>query len=313
MSVHMTSSTWFKEEETPDQTMAMRLKSMTFDGQSDFQRVQVIETFSFGKTLVLDGKTQSAAGDEAIYHESLVHPSLLKHPNPKRIFIGGGGELATAREVLRHKSVETVVMVDLDKSVVDTCRQWLPEWNCGSTEDPRLELIYGDAKLYLEEYPADAPRFDVIIMDICDPIEGGPGVHLYMREFYDLLKTRLGAGGIVLTQAGPADVFNHKECFTAIHKTMEQSYAHVSGYSVSIPSFGSAWGFLMAYDDETVAPKNESIEVIDKKVSERLSRLPLKHYDGESHVGMFHLQKVIRDGIAKETRIITKETPVFMY
>ena len=133
----MTSSFWFDEEVTPDLSMRMRLKTLTFDEQSDFQRVQVIETAEFGKTLVLDGKTQSAKVDEYVYHECLVHPAMLLHGNPKRVYIGGGGELATARECLKHRSVEKVVMVDLDKVVVDICREKLPEWNGGSTDDPR--------------------------------------------------------------------------------------------------------------------------------------------------------------------------------
>ena len=92
----------------------MRLKGLRYDAQSPFQRVQVIETVPFGTTLVLDGKTQSAKNDEFVYHETLVHPAMLLHGSPKRVYIGGGGELATARECLKHKSVEQVVMVDLD-------------------------------------------------------------------------------------------------------------------------------------------------------------------------------------------------------
>ena len=111
----MTSAFWFEEDVTEQFTTKMMMNSISFDQQSDFQRVQVIETVPFGKTLVLDGKTQSALRDEHIYHESLVHPAMLAHPAPKNVYIGGGGEFATAREVLRHKSVEKCVMVDIDK------------------------------------------------------------------------------------------------------------------------------------------------------------------------------------------------------
>lgn len=85
------------------------------DTKSKFQACQIIETLDHGKTLVLDGKTQSAANDEKVYHESLVHPAMMLHPNPKNVYIGGGGEGATMREVLRHKSVEKCVMVDIDE------------------------------------------------------------------------------------------------------------------------------------------------------------------------------------------------------
>ena len=70
---------------------------------------------------------QSCQSDEFVYHESLVHPAMLMHPNPKTVYIGGGGEGSTAREVLRHKSVEKCVMVDIDGDVVEFCRKFLPE------------------------------------------------------------------------------------------------------------------------------------------------------------------------------------------
>ena len=182
---------------------------MMFNGKSPFQKVQIIES-CFGKTLVLDSKTQSAEFDEHIYHESLVHPALLTHPEPKTVFIGGGGEYATAREVLRHPSVERCVMVDIDEKVCKICEEELPEWGNGCTKDPRLEVVssrhgasffapprdlvltpprlssalqhYDDAYGFLER---DTRSYDVVIMDIADPIEAGPGIALCMLlHFY---------------------------------------------------------------------------------------------------------------------------------
>lgn len=308
----MTSGFWFDEGIVEDAlTLRMRLTKVMHDEQSSFQRVQIIETAPFGKTLVLDGKTQSTLLDEAIYHESLVHPALLQHPCPKRVYIGGGGELATARECLRHSTVEEVVMVDLDEMVVDMCKQHMEEWNCGSTEDPRLNLIIGDARAHLLENDS---KYDVVVLDISDPIEAGPAVHLYTKEFYDLVKTKLNPGGIVVTQSGPAGVFNYDECFTAIHNTLKSSFRRVYAYSTSIPSFGSEWGFNVAWsddDDDTFA----AAENTDAKISERIKggHEALKHYDAQTHRRMLNLSKIIRQGLANETRLITEDNPVFMY
>lgn len=115
---------------------------------------------------------QSAAYDEYIYHECLVHPAMLAHNAPGQVFIGGGGELATAREVLRHKTVQRCLMVDIDKTVVDMAREQLPEWGNGCFDDPRLEVVYDDAFARLAMEPDST--FDVIIMDICDPVEVPP-------------------------------------------------------------------------------------------------------------------------------------------
>ena len=131
--------------------------------------------------LVLDHHTQSAALDEANYHESLVHPAMMSHPCPRTVFIGGGGEGATAREILKHSSVERVVMVDIDEEVCKICQVQMPEWGDGAWEDKRFEVFYEDAKAWLEN---TTEKFDVIIMDISDPIEAGPGWLLYTQEFY---------------------------------------------------------------------------------------------------------------------------------
>ena len=89
--------------------------------------------------------------DEFIYHEVLVHPALTSHANPKKVFIAGGGEGATAREVLKHNTVQSVVMVDIDEQVVKACQKFLPSHHKGSFEDPRMNLIFGDAADYLEQ------------------------------------------------------------------------------------------------------------------------------------------------------------------
>lgn len=162
---------WFSEPLSKDLYQVSSIKKLEFSGKSDFQECDVMELGSFGRCLVLDNKMQSSECDEFIYHESLVHPAMLTHPNPKRVFIGGGGECATAREILRHSSVEQVIMVDIDGYVVDLCKKHLPSYHQNCFEDKRFKLIVDDAKKILEESPDDS--FDVIIMDLADPLEGG--------------------------------------------------------------------------------------------------------------------------------------------
>ena len=118
---------WFAESVSPDLAVLLRLKSVLFSGTTAYQRVEVLDSGVFGRTLVLDGKTQSTEYDEFIYHESLVHPAMLFHPDPRAVFIGGGGEGGTLREVLVHRSVERATMIDLDREVVELCRAHLPQ------------------------------------------------------------------------------------------------------------------------------------------------------------------------------------------
>mmetsp|Transcript_20114 Transcript_20114/g.35745 ORF Transcript_20114/g.35745 Transcript_20114/m.35745 type:complete len:331 (-) Transcript_20114:46-1038(-) len=317
-----TARLMYSEANSPHYDVQLSLKRVMFEDHTPFQKVQVIETHQFGKTLVLDGKTQSAQLDEFMYHETLVHPAMLLHPSPKNVYIGGGGELATAREVLRHSTVEKCVMVDLDEAVVDICKKELPEWADGCTEDSRLEVIYSDAHAYLNDY--DGPLFDVIILDIADPIEAGPGIVMYTEEFYKFAFTKLTPNGVLVTQSGACSLYNFKECFTAIHNTLKASFDHVKGYRTDIPSFAGVWGFNLAFnnvegEDAEEGDKRQAFDAwaassIDARIQARWPEgSPLRFYDGPAHRGLFGLPKPIRQGMEAEDRTITRENPVFMY
>ena len=323
----VTSGYWFREEVTEDWAIQMRLKSLGFKKQSDFQHVQIIETDQFGKTLVLDSKTQSAEADEHVYHETLVHPAMLMHPNPKRVYIGGGGELATAREVLRHSSVELCVMVDIDEVVVDISKQELKQWSEGVCDDSRLELVIGDAKGFLEK---DTREYDVIIMDIADPIEAGPGIALYTQDFYQFLFSsgRLAKNGVFVTQSGPGSFINIDECGSTIHRTLRSAFNNVTPFQADIPSFGSVWGFNVAFGGPAKEDYNENvneklqqdqksvltvgIDNVNDKIAKRING-NLKFYDGVTHLGLFGVPKDLRQRIVDEDRIMTLDNPVFMH
>ncbi|MCX8204569.1 MAG: spermidine synthase, partial [Candidatus Nezhaarchaeota archaeon] len=178
------SFTYFVEHQTPNTSVVHKVKRVLYTGDTQFQHVDIIETYDFGTCLVLDGKVQSSTFDEWIYHEALVHPAMFTHPNPCRVAIIGGGEGATAREVLKHRCVEEVVMVDIDREVVELAKSRLSLIHQGSFEDHRLKLLFMDGRRFLEE---TQQRFDVIIIDVTDPLAGGPSYLLYTREFYDVV------------------------------------------------------------------------------------------------------------------------------
>lgn len=321
------SGMWFMEDVAPGLKIQSELRSIIAMTQSEYQDIQVIESY-FGKTLVTDGKTQSAELDEYAYHESLVHPALIQSAllmnngqGPKTVFIGGGGELATARECLRHESVERVVMVDLDGEVVEVSKKYLPEWGGEAvTSDPRFELVIGDAYQWLLD---TEERFDVMILDISDPIEAGPGIMLYVQEFYQHAVTRLAPGhGVFVTQAGMADaipssMFSKGEqdtsCYGPIRNTLATVFNAVVPYSSNIPSFGSDWGFVMAYNNGGGDEESLSSRVDELLKQQFGGNDPLKFYDQVTHARMFNLTKPLRKSLEEDKRIMTKENPIFMY
>jgi len=111
------NSKWFHERLGPSEGHVHEVKTVLFSKKTPFQHIEIVELGDYGLSLILDGKVQSTQTDEFIYHEVLVHPAMLVHPDPKRVMVIGGGEGATLREVLRHRSVERALMVDIDREV----------------------------------------------------------------------------------------------------------------------------------------------------------------------------------------------------
>ncbi|KAF4662705.1 hypothetical protein FOZ61_002264 [Perkinsus olseni] len=316
----------YREKVTPSLSYTVGVDKILAEGKSDFQDILLIQSKCFGRTLVLDNQVQSCETDEACYHETLVHPAMLAHPNPKRVYIGGGGEGATAREILKHKSVETCVMVDLDKKVVDFCREHMTQWNKGVFEDPRFSCYYEDAYQWLvENVKTDADKFDVIVMDICDPLDAGPGWKLYAVEFYkEVLQKFLNKGGILVTQSTGVDLsYPGNPEVTDPYLTIRNTFKAVFGedkvrsYFADIPSFFYPWGFTVGSESaEALATYDRSAEEITAELKQRIGEEKfnaLRHYDGITHKHMMALPRAVRRRIAelKDDDIFTVERPIF--
>lgn len=300
---------WRLEQLTPDLLVAEAVERVVHSGRTAYQRVEIVDTVPFGRVLVLDGLTQSSEADEWVYHEALVQPAMLAHRRPERVFIAGGGEGATAREALRHRTVRDLVMADLDPEVVGLCREHMPSLANGAFEDPRLTLLFQDARLYLEEH--EQP-FDIIIIDVPDPLEAGPAYPLFTQEFYRLVRSRLRPGGLMVAQTGPAGPTTIRETFTAVHRTIASALDHASPYCADMPSFGLTWSFVVAGLPDSPNVAAASAQAIDAAAAARLDG-ESRYYDGPAHAGMFNLPRYARQALTEETRLITMAAPLFAY
>jgi len=300
-------SKWIEEELEPGLRISYGLKELMHSGRSKWQTVDVVDLEPFGRTLLIDGLIQSCQVDEYVYHESLVHPALLSHPCPKSVYIGGGGEGSTAREVLRHNTVERCVMVDIDEDVVKFCRENLPE-NTEAFADSRLELIIDDAKAVLEQ---STTGFDVIIMDLDDPLEDGPCYQLYTVEFYQMCKRKLNPGGVFVTQSGQAGVKRHHLVWSPVHSTLKQVFPAVRAYNQAVYSFMDEWGWNVAFADADMGTLLDP-EQVDDRISRRIKG-ELKFLDGESYRGLFCLSKAHRKTLASEKSILSREKGTFSF
>ena len=254
---------------------AIKREIMTL--QTQFQEVRIIDTEEYGKMLILDGHTQSAEDDERLYHESLVHPAMLLHPNPRRVLIIGGGEGATAREVLRHPGVEQVTMVDLDGELIEACRKHLAEWHDGAFDDPRFRLIIGDGLAFLDSSEA---TWDVIILDLVDAFEEGPSEALFSTAFYRNVKRRLARGGVVAVQAMELSATSLED-HLVVRRNLKPVFRHMVSYSTFVPSFWCEWGYIVASDTHDLAALD--VAACDRSIASRGTLAQdLQYIDGET-------------------------------
>lgn len=284
---------WYTET-WPHEFHNFAVKACLYVGRTAFQEVAILDTHDYGKMLVIDGDTQSAEDDEYIYHEALVHPALLTHQDPRSVLIVGGGEGATLREILRYRSVERVVMVDIDRELVELCQKLLPEWHQGAFQDPRVELVFADGKEFVEQTHS---LFDVILIDVCDALKDGPALSLYTEEFYRRTRERLAPGGLLVVQAMELSGLDYED-HRAVRNALLGVFPVVRSYATFVPSFWSDWGFLIA--SEGPDPAGVSPQLLAERLASRGPAgaedlgLALQFYDPETHFRMFTLTKDVK-------------------
>lgn len=293
---------WLSEYHSPWDIYAHGITRVLAHQQTPFQQMDIVETGAYGKSLVLDGKWQSSTLDEFLYHEVLVHPAMICHGAPRRVLILGGGEGATVREVLRWQTVQQVVMVDIDGEVVAACREHLPEMHQGAFEDPRLELIIGDALEYLD---GTAPKWDVVISDLSDPFETGPAFQLFTLEFFQRVQRVLTPGGIYSLQAGsiaPMEIQIHGRVMRTLGRVFEHTLTCVS----CAPTYGVPLGVGLASDH--LLPSRPDPEAIDRLLAEKTTG-GFKLIDGITVLGLLQTPKHLREAVAAQTQVYTLKDP----
>jgi spermidine synthase len=294
----MSKQFWFAEDGAENVVVSFRARDRVYAGRSRYASIDVIDTVEYGRVLFLDGIVQSAALDEFIYHESLVHPAMLVHPAPRSVCVIGGAEGATIREVAKYGDVHRIVMVDIDGELVEVCRRYLPEWSAGAYEDPRLELLTGDGRRYLEE---TGETFDVILVDLGDPTAGSPAVSLFTREFYHLVFRRLTPQGLACFQG--EDLQPNRLAFHArMVNTLRSIFPHVAPYPYLLPSFHGLCGHILA--SKVLDPRSVAL-------GERLERAPfrLRYLSPAFLSGLFRLPAYVEEAYERYREIMTDAGP----
>ena len=272
---------WLNE----DYGFFLRSSERIEQSRTQFQALEIHDTPQFGKLFRLDGCFMSSEKEEFVYHENLIHPAAVAHPNPKKVLIVGGGDGGSSEEALKHPSVERVTLVELDGKVVEIAKAHFGQIHRGAFDDPRLELRIEDGLRFLAE---TREKFDLIALDLPDPI--GPASALYEEAFFRSCKRALAAGGAMTLHMGspiakPEQVKNHFERLARV-------FAVARPYVMFIPLYGSLWS--MACCSDTLDPLALKAEEIDLRIAKR-ELAHLQYYNGATHHGVFALPNFVRD------------------
>jgi spermidine synthase len=278
------------------------------EGRTQYQQYQIVEMPTFGKTLFLDYKIQSSLLDEYVYHESMVQPAMITHPNPKKALVCGGGEGATLWQALRHSTVEHVDMVDLDEELIEMVKVHMKEWHHDCFEDPRANLVHQDARKWVEDH--SGAGYDVVLSDLPGPIEGGPALYLYTQEYFRHVGEALSEDGIFVLQSGAANE-TYPQCYAAVMKTLQsmpEVFPVVRGYYGLVTTFQMPWGFILA------SKGPDPLELSPEEIGARLAARGIeanRYCTPRFMPSMFVLPEFLLRDIERYGRILTDAEPFY--
>lgn len=253
------------------------------------QHLVIFENARMGRVMALDGVIQTTEADEFIYHEMLTHVPLFAHGLPRRVLIIGGGDGGILREVAKHREVEHITMVEIDGTVVEMCKAFLPNHSQGAFDDPRLNLVIDDGMRFVAQCQE---RFDVIISDSTDPI--GPGEVLFSENFYQACRRCLAEGGILVTQNGTPFMQLGEVQTTA--QRMNGLFADWHFYQAAVPTYiGGAMTFAWGACD----PSSRKVSLQTLRQRYAGSGLVTRYYNPDIHAGAFALPQYVLQAIAK--------------
>ena len=252
------------------------IEKILYRGKSRFQEIVVVESPDFGRMLLLDGVVQITEADEFFYHEMLTHPVLHAHPDPKKVIVIGGGDGGVVREVLKHKGVQKVYFIEIDKKVIEVSRKFFPTVACG-IDDPRVEVRPMDGAEFVKQAPRG--EIDAIIVDSTDII--GFARSLYTKDFFASVRNCLRENGFFVTHS--ESLIYHRDTVRKVQEILKNSFPVVDLYTATIATYpGNWWTFAIG-----------SV-MLDPREARRKFEIETRYYDDEIHAKSFVTPKFYR-------------------
>ncbi len=266
-----------------------RVDELFLENRTEHQHLVIFRNKIFGRVMALDGIIQTTERDEFIYHEMLAHVPVLAHGDVKRVLIVGGGDGAMLREVTKHRGIEHITQVEIDREVIETSKRYLPDHSQGAFEDPRVQVIIEDGLHFVQDA---SEHFDVIISDSTDPI--GPGDVLFTRDFYASCRLRLNPGGVFVTQNGVA--FTQLKEVASTAGFLKELFTDYHFFSAAVPTYvGGIMAFAWATDNPEL--RHTGVQVLRYRFEQ--SGLTTRYYNPEIHHAAFALPQYLLEAIGK--------------
>ncbi|MDQ7092088.1 polyamine aminopropyltransferase [Desulfosporosinus sp. PR] len=274
---------WYTEQHTANVRFSIKVDMPLYTGKSEFQRIDVFNSKEFGNFFTLDGLMMVTEKDEFIYHDMIVHVPMATNLKIKNVLVIGAGDGGTVRELTRYNSIESIDMVEIDKMVVDVCREYLPQTAC-KFDDPRVKLYFEDGLKFVR---SKEDAYDLIIVDSTDPF--GPGEGLFTKEFYGNCFKALKEDGILVNQHESPYYSSYAKSMQRAHKRIKEFFPVCRVYQAHIPTYPSGH-WLFGFASKTYDPLTD----IDERAWNNLG-IKTKYYNTEIHKGCFALPNYVKE------------------
>lgn len=274
---------WYTEQHTDNVRFSIKVDKPLYTGQSEFQRIDVFKSNEFGTFFTLDGLMMVTEKDEFIYHDMIVHVPMATNPKIKNVLVIGAGDGGTVRELTRYSTIEAIDMVEIDKMVVDVCREYLPQTAC-KLDDPRVQLYFEDGLKFVR---TKENTYDLIIVDSTDPF--GPGEGLFTKEFYGNCYKALKEDGILVNQHESPYYEYYAKSMQRAHKRIKEFFPVCRVYQAHIPTYPSGH-WLFGFASKSYDPLTH----IDEQSWNSLG-IKTRYYNTEIHRGSFALPNYVKD------------------
>lgn len=274
---------WFSEAQPLFLDFSLKIDKVLYTGNSEYQRIDVLESKEFGRVLTQNGQITLTEKDEFIYREMMVHVHLAVNPQIKKVLIIGAGDGGFIHDLLEYPNVEHIYLVESDEKIVEVCKEYLPVIS-SKLDDEKVSIYYEDALRFVRQ---KEESYDLILVDSVDPF--GVGEMLFTKEFYGNSYRILSENGLLINQHESPFYAEEEMTMQTVHRRIVQTFPIVKIYQAHIPSYPSVH-WLFGFASKKLHPTTD----FDAEKWQALG-IKMKYYNPRLHLSAFALPTYVEN------------------